>query len=85
MRRWNGWGDESVSYPVPSATIPYLEKLVGVGHPAQDVALKDILASVPKSRLPRHPQISTEGKDSLLHARGQSFPDWMALRSGQIN
>lgn len=85
MRRWNGWGDESVSYSVPASAIPYLERLVGPGHPIQDISFQQAISLVPKSRLPKHPQISPDPQLRLLHARGQSFPDWVALRTGQLN
>jgi alkyldihydroxyacetonephosphate synthase len=85
MRRWNGWGDDAISYPVPPSAVSYIERLVGTGHPVHDISLKDALSSVPKSRLPAHPLISTEPQSRLLHARGQSFPDWVALRTGQID
>jgi alkyldihydroxyacetonephosphate synthase len=39
---------------------------------------------VPASRLPENPVVSAEVTDRLRHARGQSLPDWVALRSGQI-
>ncbi|MBN2147598.1 MAG: FAD-binding oxidoreductase, partial [Anaerolineales bacterium] len=40
--------------------------------------------SVPASRLPVHPLISTDPLARLQHSRGQSLPDWIALRSGRI-
>ncbi|HSB65514.1 MAG TPA: FAD-binding oxidoreductase [Anaerolineales bacterium] len=85
MRRWNGWGDESVSYPVPASAIPFLERLVGIGHPTKDLSIQDVVHLVPKSRLPKNTKISTDPQLRLLHARGQSFPDWVALRAGQVN
>lgn len=84
MKRWNGWGDEEIEYPVPAAAIPFLEKLVGIGRSLKDVDLREALRSVPKSRLPRHEMVSTDPQSRLLHACGQSFPDWVALRSGQV-
>jgi alkyldihydroxyacetonephosphate synthase len=85
MRRWNGWGDETVSYPVSASAILFLERLAGAGHPAKDAALQGVLTQVPKSRLPKHSKITADNKIRLLHARGQSFPDWVALRTGQID
>jgi alkyldihydroxyacetonephosphate synthase len=84
MRRWNGWGDEETSYPLPASAAVYLEALVGPGAPPQDAALEDILRALPPGRLPEHPLIHRDGFTRLCHARGQSFPDWVALRSGQI-
>ena len=84
MRRWNGWGDEQTSYPLPDSAADYLIELVGRGSLAPDAVLDQVLSSVPATRLPSHPLISTDALDRLLHARGQSLPDWIALRSGRI-
>jgi alkyldihydroxyacetonephosphate synthase len=84
VRRWNGWGDEQTSYPLPDSAADYLIDLVGKGSLALDASFDQVLASVPVTRLPSHPLISTNASDRLLHARGQSLPDWVALRSGRI-
>jgi alkyldihydroxyacetonephosphate synthase len=85
MRRWNGWGDDTITYPLPESAARYLAVLVGPGAPQQDAAPEDILARLPASRLPAHPQVVVEPLPRLLHARGQSLPDWLALRSGLVN
>jgi alkyldihydroxyacetonephosphate synthase len=85
LRRWNGWGDDSISSPIAALAKAFLEKHVGKGHQPVDVNLQDVLKHIPKSRLPAHAMISTEPHTRLLHARGQSFPDWVDLRSGLIN
>jgi alkyldihydroxyacetonephosphate synthase len=83
MKRWNGWGEETVTYPVhPSLTV-FLERMLGPGRPPHDVAFADVIATVPVSRLPAHPLISTEADVRVLHARGQSLPCWIDLRSGK--
>ena len=84
MRRWNGWGDEATHYPLPQSALNYLENRIGAGLPLQDATLEEALSGIPASRLPEHPLISTQPMDRLLHARGQSLPDWIALRSGRI-
>jgi alkyldihydroxyacetonephosphate synthase len=40
---------------------------------------------IPASRLPEHPLITTAPLPRLLHARGQSLPDWLDLRSGTLD
>jgi len=85
MRRWNGWGEETTSYPLPESAARYLESLVGEGSPTPDASLEQALASVPASRLPSHPLIKTEAIERLLHARGQSLSDWVDLRSGGLS
>jgi alkyldihydroxyacetonephosphate synthase len=84
MRRWNGWGEDSYSYPLPASAAQYLESLVGPGFSPEDISLADALASVPESRLPAHPLVSADPLLRLRHARGQSFPDLVAMRSGRI-
>jgi alkyldihydroxyacetonephosphate synthase len=84
MRRWNGWGEETTTYPLPESAAAYLAQIVGEGSPAPDAALADVLSSVPPSRLSPHPMVTTHPPERLSHARGHSLPDWVALRSGRI-
>jgi alkyldihydroxyacetonephosphate synthase len=85
MRRWNGWGDETVSYPITASAISFIERLFGASHPPKDMEMQAAISGVPESHLPSHPLFSTDLKSRLLHARGQSFPDWVALRNGRID
>jgi alkyldihydroxyacetonephosphate synthase len=84
MRRWNGWGDDTINYPLPDSAIPKLVEWVGPGQRPTDATLDQVLAHVPPSRLPAEPFIIRDGEDRLRHARGQSLPDWIALRSGRL-
>ncbi|MGD8554672.1 MAG: FAD-binding oxidoreductase [Anaerolineales bacterium] len=84
MRRWNGWGDQTIDYPLPPSAADYLETRIGPGDPKLDATLESVLSTVPDSRLPPHPLIQTDPLERLCHARGQSLPDWVALRSGRI-
>jgi alkyldihydroxyacetonephosphate synthase len=84
MKRWNGWGDEATHYPLSDSAAGYLENLAGKGARLEDATLEQVLRTVPPSPLPSHPLISTDPEERLRHARGQSLPDWIALRSGQI-
>lgn len=84
MRRWNGWGDDGVDYPVPAEASKKLAQWVGPGTPPADAALADVVARVPPSRLPQHPLIDRERLGRVRYARGQSLPDWVALRSGRV-
>jgi alkyldihydroxyacetonephosphate synthase len=84
MRRWNGWGEETVVYPLRESPRRFLGELVGPGMPPHDASLEEVAATVPSSRLPEHPLISDRPADRLRHARGQSLPDWIAMRSGRI-
>lgn len=84
MRRWNGWGDESHTYQVPERAKAALAEWVGAPRPQKDVPLAEVLRSVPPSRVASASFLSFDAEDRLRHARGQSLPDWVALRSGQI-
>ena len=84
MRRWNGWGDEATTYHLPESAVKYVASIVGPGRTLPDATFERVLASVPPSSLRPHTHLTTEAADRLLHARGQSLPDWVALRSGRI-
>jgi alkyldihydroxyacetonephosphate synthase len=84
MRRWNGWGDDTVTYPLPPTATGILAALVGPGTPPHDASLDVVVAGVPPTRLPAHPLISTDALERVRHARGQGFPDLIALRTGRI-
>lgn len=84
LKRWNGWGRTEYDYHLPSAAAKYLEALVGRGCAGPDADLGSVLANIPASRLPKHPLVNTDPETRLRHARGQSLPDWVALRSGEI-
>lgn len=84
MKRWNGWGDEATTYPLPDSATRYLADLIGEGPHLEDATLEQTLQAVPPSPLPPHPLVSTDSEERLRHAHGQSLADWIALRSGQI-
>ncbi len=84
MKRWNGWGDEATSFEIPEGAKQMLGQVVGPGTPPQDATLDVVLASVPESRLPEHKLVTIDPDERLRHCRGQSFPDWVAFRTGQF-
>jgi len=83
MKRWNGWGDVNFHYHLPESAIEFLNSKVGKGGVYRDADLEDVIASVPDSRIPAHPLITTDPEERIRHARGQSLPDWVAMRSGE--
>src|SRR2546430_15203347 len=85
MKRWNGWGEETINAPLSAAATTFLQHSVGVGTPSRDATLAEVVARVPPSRLPPHPLIADDPVERICHARGQSLPDWIALRSGCID
>lgn len=84
MRRWNGWGDDTVSASVPPRAAEALSAWVGPGTRPRDATREEALAAVPPSRLAPRDGFSTDPWERFLHARGQSLPDWIALRSGRV-
>ncbi len=84
MRRWNGWGDMTVTYPLPEGAETFLMDALGEGMRQPDIGLESILEKIPVSRLEDINGISVDPFDRLLHTHGQSLPDWIALRSGRI-
>jgi alkyldihydroxyacetonephosphate synthase len=84
MRRWNGWGDESLRFPVPPQAAAFLEAALGPGSTPRDLSLGEVVPAVPSTRLSRGVLLQTDSEVRLRHALGQSFPDWVALRSGRI-
>lgn len=81
MRRWNGWGDPQVHAPVKG--LPYLVEQLGVASPFTDAKMETVVANVPASRLTPHALIDADPTGRVLHAAGQSFADWVAMRFGQ--
>jgi alkyldihydroxyacetonephosphate synthase len=84
MRRWNGWGDEGTTYPLPESAHRFLATKVGEGSSIPDATFDQTLRSVPPSQLTPFSHLSLDPADRLYHARGQSLPDWVALRHGRI-
>jgi len=85
MRRWNGWGDDSVTSEVSEAALAFMRDKVGAATPPMDATFEIQLKAVPDSRLPQDDAWSTEPDSRLRHARGQSFHDWVELRAGQVD
>jgi alkyldihydroxyacetonephosphate synthase len=86
VRRWNGWGEEGSEARLSPEARRLLELEVGGAVPdlPQDARLDDVVAAVPPSRLPVSDSLSTDAEDRVRHSRGQSLPDWIALRSGRL-
>ncbi|WP_376694657.1 FAD-binding oxidoreductase [Wenzhouxiangella sp. EGI_FJ10305] len=86
MRRWNGWGDQSVDMTLPASAESLLSELLGSSAPLPDASLSDVVGRVPESRLAGidHALLETDPETRVRHARGQSLPDWLAMRSGDF-
>lgn len=84
MRKWNGWGDESTDFPANPGIKQFLIQELGESRALRDAGKDEVLACVPVSRLPSHPLVSVDPWLRVLHSRGQSLPDWLAMRSGAM-
>lgn len=85
MRRWNGWGDEANKMDLPPTGETFLAEVVGSAKPLRDATWDEVQQQVPPSRLPEHALIDRSDEQRIRHARGQSLPDWLAMRSGQFD
>lgn len=90
MRRWNGWGDESKSMVMPDSAAKFLQQELGKTKCLADISLTEVLTKVPNTRLSQqqldHFSWLTDDKEQRVrHAKGQSLPDWLAMRSGNID
>ncbi len=85
MRRWNGWGDDTVDFEVPLAASEYLSKLIGPARPPNKISLEEMVAMVPPSRLQDHRLVSTDVEDRIRHCTGQSMSDWIFFRGGLVS
>jgi len=86
VRRWNGWGDESVRAQLGDGALAFLREQVGATVPTCDAPLAAALTQVQTqpSRLPPHPLVSTDAEQRLRHSFGQSLGDWLRLRFGKV-
>lgn len=91
MKRWNGWGDESnnLDFELSQAGKTFVQARIGKGKPLADATLKQVLAQVPESRMPQHDLVKSgliriDAETRVRHSRGQSIPDWLAMRSGDF-
>jgi len=84
MRRWNGWGDETIDVPLGESALAFLRARIGAGTAPRDAAFDALCAALPASRLPAHPRVDTGAAARLTHAAGQSLHDWLRLRYGRI-
>lgn len=84
MRRWNGWGDDSIEAHLPDGALEFLRDRIGVASRPVDATKEQALAGVGPSRLPAHPLVDTSAEARLTASFGQSLGDWLRLRFGHI-
>lgn len=84
MRRWNGWGDDSIEAHMPAGALDFLRERIGDAQPPSDATLGQALAGLGPSRLPARPFIDASPRARLSASFGQSLGDWLHLRFGRI-
>lgn len=84
MKRWNGWGDDTVDVALNGEALAFLEGRIGVGRAPVDAGFEEACAAIAPSRLAPHPLVDTSPATRALHALGQSLPDWLRLRHGRL-
>ncbi|MGM8939732.1 FAD-binding oxidoreductase [Psychrobacter glaciei] len=86
--RWNGWGNVSINKKVSPHGAKLIKSHIGKTNKLKSVSLQQVLKTVPKSRLPTAltdlDTVSVDQEVRLRHARGQSFPDWIAMHGGDF-
>lgn len=87
MRYWSSWGVENSEYTTDlgEAAQQVLGALVGEATPLPLASLAEVTAKVPASRLPEHPLVNRDGEERVRHARGQSLPDVLQMRGGDVD
>ena len=85
MRRWNGWGDDSIKLALNADALAFLQQRIGHSRPFQDATLAEACRGIAPSRLPPHRLIDTAAQTRLRCGLGQSLPDWLRLRYGRID
>jgi alkyldihydroxyacetonephosphate synthase len=84
LRRWNGWGDDSIQIGLSDSGLALLKQQIGDGTVCPDYPLDSFLKGMPASRLLRHPLVTADPRQRLACAHGQSLPDWIRLRGGTL-
>jgi alkyldihydroxyacetonephosphate synthase len=86
MHRWNGWGEEKTGMPLPASARSMLEDILERPlRQGPSCRLDEIVSRIPKSRIPRLPAgFTSDAKERLYHSYGQSLPDWVGFRFGEI-
>src|SRR3569623_3416930 len=83
MRRWNGWGDDSDVFHLTDDARAFVRERVENSTPSRDATREEALKTVPESRI-KSSLFVTDAATRLDRSRGQSFPDWIAMRAGRM-
>src|SRR5471030_1409003 len=60
MRRWNGWGDDTINFELNADALAFLAQQIGSGTPVADAAFEQACAQIRPTRLAPHRLISID-------------------------
>lgn len=84
MRRWNGWGEDEVDYPLDSRAVGFLSDRIGEATArGPETELESVMAQIAPSKW-GDCGFDVSPAARVRHARGQSYRDWLALKYGRI-
>ena len=85
MRYWNSWGQDCTEKPhLSHSALSFVKGVIGDSRSLAEASLEEVCSRVPDSRLPDHSLIDKSPETRVRHARGQSLPDWVAMKSGDF-
>jgi len=84
MLRWNGYGKETITYPLSETARLYFSQILGRAEHPPDVERASVIVRPPHPFSKSHPLLQFDDETRLQHALGQSFPDLAAKRFGQF-
>ena len=84
MRRWNGWGDDTIEFALNEDALQFLRERIGPGNAPVDASLDEVCGGLPPSLLKPHRLIDTSPQTRLRNGFGQSMQDWLRLRYGVV-
>ena len=85
MLRWNGYGDETITYLLSEAAKAYFSRILGGAERPRDVDRESVTVAPSYPFSKPHPLLQFDDDIRLRHALGQSFPDLAAKRFGQFH
>src|SRR5512134_392752 len=84
MLRWNGYGEETITYPLSDSARVYFSHILGAARRPLDVRRESLALPPPYPFSRSHPLLQNDDETRLRHALGQSFPDLAAKRFGKF-
>ena len=84
MRRWNGWGDDTIEFALHDDALKFLSERIGPGSDPGDASFDEVCRALPPSRLKPHRLIDTAPQVRVRNGLGQSMQDWLRMRYGVL-